>query len=155
MAKITLRNFEELIVSEEKARALSLELQQRKEEMNAGGLQLSFFPITIDHVDGMWFGSLQDIGPISRSEKSKEIKHNFKSEEDLKRFHNEYGYGVFHNYNLPGYGMVDIRTQFLIKTNQAKFDGNKLIILNSPHKEKWNDLWFVYQSKLDEFNELT
>lgn len=155
MAKVTLKSFEEFIVPEEKARALADLLEQKKNEENQGGLPLSAWPITIEHQDGLWCGSLSNIGPISLSEKQRVHKHNFKSEEDLLRFHKEYGYGAFEAYNLKGYGMVDVKTQFLIKSSQAKLDGGNLIMLNSPHKEQWNDLWSIYESKLDPFYELS
>ncbi len=153
MAKITLKSFEELIVPEDKAKAVSALIEEKKNEENRGGMPLSAWPVTIEHQDGLWCGSLANISTVSMSEKQRTHKYTFKNEEDLRRFHKEYGYGAFNNYNLKGYGLVDVITQFLIKTGQAKIDGN-LVMLNSPHREQWNDLWSIYQSKLDPFNEL-
>lgn len=156
MAKISLKSFEELIVTEEKALAVLEEINTKKQEENGGGLPLSAWPITIEHQDGLWCGSLAHIGPISLSEKQKTIKYTFKDDEDLKRFHNEYGYGFFEQYHKPSYGLVDVRTQFLIKTNQAEFKGDNLIIkkINKDAQEKWSDLWRVYESRLDQFNDI-
>ena len=154
MAKIVTKGFEEFIVPEDKARALAELMDEKKKAENSGGLPLSAWPITIEHADGLWCGSLSNIGPISLSEKQRVRKFFFKNEADLQRFHQEYGYSAFKNYNLHSYGMVDVMTQFLIKTSQAKIEDGNLVILNSPHKEQWGDLWYDYQSNLDEFNEL-
>jgi len=145
MAKIVLRSFEELIVSEEKAKKVA-ELLENKNELN--------LPISIEHEGGVWIGAVSNIATISLSDKVKTVEHTFSSEEDLKRFHNEYGYGVFHSYYHQGYGMVDVQTQFLIKSKQAKIDGNRLVMLRNPNSKKWQDLWYVYQSKLNSFDEL-
>lgn len=153
MAKITLRNFEELLVSEERAN----QLQQLVAEKKLQGVQLNIFPVTIETTDKtLWCGSLADIGPITLNTKVvKTHKHNFQSREDLIRFHNDYGYGGLTPEFKPGYGLVDVQTQFLIKTKQFKLE-NQLIKLNLPEDvvEKWQDLWYYYTQSLDEFNEL-
>lgn len=152
MAKIILPSFDELILPEDRAKAIYYSVQETKKS----DINLSMFPITITHNDGMWVGSMADLDKAKflLENKQRVLKHKFKSEEDLKRFHNEYGYGCFKNYTIPGYGLVDIQTQFLIKTNQAKLENNILLMLNHPHKEKWMDLWEDYKSKLDIFDEL-
>lgn len=145
MAKINLKSFEELIVTEEKAHKVA-ELLENRNELN--------LPISIEHEGGIWIGAVSNIATISMADKKRVTEHTFSSREDLERFHKEYGYGVFHSYNLPGYGMVDVQTQFLLKSKQAKIDGNKLVMLNNPNSKKWQDLWYVYQSNLDPFDEL-
>lgn len=147
MAKICLKSFEELIVPEEKAKKVA-EMMENKNELN--------LPISIEHEGGIWIGAVSNIATISLSNKSgvREVEHTFRSEEDLKKFHNEWGYGVFHSYHLPGYGMVDVQTQFLINSKQAKIEGNRLVMLKNPNSQKWQDLWYVYKSKLNNFDEL-
>ena len=154
MAKITLKSFEEFIVPETKAREIYEHLEEKRQEENNGGLPLSAWPITIEHQDGMWVGNLSNLGPISMSDKVRKYKHTFQSEEDIQRFHRDYGYGAFQTINQKGYGLLDVQTQFLIKTGQARIEGSQLVMLNAPHKEKWNDLWSIYQSKLDQFYEI-
>lgn len=156
MAKITLKSYEELIVPEERARAVFDLLEEKKNQDNSGGLPLSAWPITIDHEDGMWIGNLSNIGQISLSNNYKILRHTFKSRDDLERFHNEYGYGAFESYHQPGYGLVDVKTQFLIKIKQFELRENKLVALrlSKEMQEKWMDLWSVYETKLDSFNEL-
>lgn len=151
MAKITLRSYEELLVPEEKAQALSALIEERRDDP----LGLNAWPITIEHEDGLWVGTLAHIGQISMSEKQKVHKHNFKTEEDITRFHNGYGYGKFESLYQKGYGLVDVKTQFLISTGLASIQGDTLKMLNSPHKEKWMDLWSIYEEHLDPFNELS
>jgi hypothetical protein len=88
--------------------------------------------------------------------KVKEPKYKFQSQEDLVRFHNDYGYGGLQSEFKPGYGLIDIQTQFLIKSKQAEVKNNQLVMLSIDpnHKEKWSDLWGIYTKQLDEFNEL-
>lgn len=154
MAKITLKSFDEFIVQEEKAKLLLELLEEKKLGENSGGLSLSSWPITIEHQDGLWCGSLANISQISLSEKYKTHQYKFKSEEDLLKFHKEYGYGAFSNYHLQGYGVVDVQTQFLIKAGLSKIVNNNIIMLSSPNEEKWKDLWSIYLSRLDPFYEL-
>lgn len=156
MAKITLKSYEELIVREDSARLVFEMREEKKKEENSGGLPLSAWPITIEHEDGLWIGNLSNIGQISLSEKTKGYKYTFKSKEDLERFHNEYGYGAFEEYFQPHYGLVDIKTQFLIKIKQVELRGDNLIALkmNKEAQEKWMELWQQYENNLDGFNEL-
>lgn len=156
MAKVTLKSYEELIVPEETARAIFELLEEKKKEENAGGLPISAWPVTITHEDGMWIGSLANIGQVSLTDKVVVHKHTFKSKEDLERFHKEYGYGAFEPYYQPGYGLVDVKTQFLIKIKQFEVRDNRVTALKLPKEaqEKWMDLWSIYETKLDPFNEL-
>ena len=117
------------------------------------------FPVTLETNDKtLWCGSLADIGPIilNVTTKPKEPKYKFQSQEDLVRFHNDYGYGGLTSEFKSGYGLVDVQTQFLIKTKQAEIKNNQLIMLSIPDdiKEKWSDLFGIYKTQLDEFNEL-
>jgi hypothetical protein len=151
MAKIILPSFDELILSDQKARTIYNSLQEYKNNDSV----LNTLPVTIDHSYGLWIGTMNDLDK-SKFMLDKQVTHThkFKSREDLERFHKEYGYAAFSSYTLTGYGIVDCITQFMIKTGQAKFEGVNLVVLSSPYKDKWNDLWFDYESKLNEFNEL-
>lgn len=155
MAKILLKNFEELLVSEERAH----QIQELLVEKKSAGMSLNMFPITLETNDKqLWCGSLADIGPITLNATtvSKVPKYKFQSTEDLKRFHTDYGYGGLQSEFKPGYGLVDVQTQFLIKTKQAEIINNQLVMTNLPDdvKEKWSDLFGIYKSQLDDFNEL-
>jgi len=158
MAKITITNFEELIVSEERASNLHELLEEKKELNKQGGLPLSAWPITLESQDQMWCGSLADIKTITMNidTKKRTPKYTFQSHEDLVRFHNEYGYGGLQTEFKPGYGLVDIQTQFLIKSKQAEIRNNQLIHIqvDKDYKEKWNDLFSCYLKSLNEFNEI-
>lgn len=155
MAKITLRSFEELLVTEERAE----QIQSLINETKSKGLTLNMVPVTIETNDKqLWCGSLNDIGPITFNAKTvaKQPKYKFQSREDLIRFHKEYGYGGLTSEFKPGYGLVDVQTQFLIKSNQAEIRNNQLVMLDidKNHKEKWMDLYGIYLKSLDEFNEI-
>lgn len=155
MAKITLKNFDELAVSEERAQAIYEFLEEKRAEEKDGGLPLNMFPITIETLDnGLWVGNLGNIGQISIQEKKKTYKHTFKSEETLVEFHNKYGYGGNTDKFEPGFGLLDVQTQFLIGTGQAKIEDSKLVMIPCEKKEYWDDLWHIYKSRLDVFNEL-
>jgi hypothetical protein len=117
------------------------------------------FPITLETTDKqLWCGSLADIGPIILNvvTKAKTPKYTFQSQEDLIRFHNDYGYGGLKSEFKSGYGLVDVQTQFLIKSKQAEIKNNQLVMASLPEdvKEKWQNLWYIYTKSLDEFDEL-
>lgn len=155
MAKICLKNYEELLVSEERAK----QVQELLAEKKSLGMTLNMFPITLETTDKtLWCGSLADIGPITLNSTTvaKVPKYKFQSTEDLKRFHTDYGYGGLQSEFKPGYGLVDVQTQFLIKTKQAEIINSQLVMTKLPDdvKEKWSDLWGIYTKQLDEFNEL-
>lgn len=155
MAKITTKSFDELIVVEETAKAIYDYLEEQRELEKNGGMALNAIPITIDHKDGIWIGALSNVGQISLTEKTKVHKHTFKSEETLRDFHQKYGYGGNTSKREPGYGLVDVQTQFLINTEQAKITDGRLVMIPCDKKEYWDDLWSIYKSRLDVFDDLT
>lgn len=156
MAKIITKGFEELLVTEEKAQALYEFLEEKKDEKE--GLGLSAYPVTIETTDGgLWIGNLSNIGQIFINEKTKVRKNDFKSDETLRDFHQKYGYGGNQSRYEPGYGLLDVQTQFLIGTGQARIEGRNLIRIpiSKEKQEYWDDLWYVYTNeKLDPFGEL-
>lgn len=156
MAKVSLKSYEELVVSEQTAQNILVLLEEKKNEENSGGLPLSAWPLTIDHDGGMWFGNLSNISQIHLSNQQKTRKYDFKNREDVERFHNDFGYGAFTEEVVPGYGLLDVKTKFLIKTNQAELRDSRLVLLkvDKDVAEKWSDLWFSYEQKLDPFFEL-
>jgi len=158
MAKILLNNFEELLVTEQRANDLHLLVEEKKENYKQGGLPLSAYPITIESTDQMWCGSLADIKTITMNIDTvgRTPKYKFQSHEDLVRFHNDYGYGGLKPEFRAGYGLVDVQTLFLIKTLQADIINGQLVMLSvdKDYKEKFGDLWSIYKQSLDEFDEL-
>ena len=155
MAKIQLKNFDELLVSEERAK----KIQELIATAHQSKTPLNMLPITLETNDKqLWCGSLADIGPITLNATTvtKQPKYKFQSDDDLCRFHTDYGYGGLQSEFKPGYGLVDIQTQFLIKSKQADIRDGQLIMLpmDKDSKEKWADLWSIYKQSLDEFNEL-
>ena len=155
MAKITTKSYEELLVSEERAK----KIQELIAEAHQNKTPLNMLPITLETNDKqLWCGSLADIGPITLNVNTtiKQPKYKFQSKEDLIRFHADYGYGGLKSEFRPGYGLVDIQTQFLIKSKQADIRDGQLVMLpmDKDSKEKWADLWQIYKQSLDEFQEL-
>lgn len=155
MAKIITKNSDEIIVSEEKAIAVSEFLAEKRKEEEAGGMSLSMYPVTVETLDGgLWMGNLNNISQILINENKKTFKHHFKSDESMQEFHTKYGYGGNQDKYEKGYGLLDVETQFLIATGQAKIVDNKLVMASNEKREYWTDLWAIYKSKLDVFNEL-
>jgi hypothetical protein len=162
MAKITTRNYDELIVSEEKAYEIRELVDVAKKEFLAGGLNLNMRPLFIDTIDGTWSGTLADIGTISDSNKIVRRVGRFKSMETLEEFHAKHGYLSKTSKYEKGYGLLDVKTQFMIETKIAKIVDNglgkkQLFLIEWKDKEKlkyWSDLWEIYTENLDEFSEL-
>lgn len=155
MAKIITKNSDEIMVSEEKAIAISEFLEEKRKDEEKGGMSLSMFPVTVETLDGgLWMGNLNNISQILINEKKKTFKYHFKSEESMREFHVKYGYGGNKDKFEPGYGLMDVETQFLLATGQAQIVEGKLIIATGEKREYWSDLWAIYKSKLDVFNEL-
>jgi hypothetical protein len=149
MAKISLRNYDELIVTDKEADRVRSDKEKDKD---------SYLPYTITHEDGLWIGSMKDIGGISLSEKRKPI--HYLKREDLQRFHDFHGYGKYKRETVPGYGVLDVSTQYMIGTKQAKLETDTygrvhLVMLKANDATiKWAELWQDYLTKLDPFNEL-
>ena len=149
MAKISLKNYDELIVTEKEADRVRLDKEKDQE---------SFLPYTIVHRDGLWIGTIRDIGSISLSE-IKRPTHYLKHE-DVLRFHNTHGYGKYKTEYVQGYGVLDIPTQYMIGTKQAKLSTdsygrtNLIVLQSNDATTKWAELWQDYLTKLDPFNEL-
>lgn len=155
MAKITTTGFEDLIVTEEKAKDIFDFREEKRAAEKAGGMTLNMFPITIMTTDGrLWSGNLSQIGPILMNETTKVFKHNFKSEEHLKEFHQKHGYGGNQDIYQHGYGLLDVKTQFLIATQQARIEDGKLVMIPNDKKEYWENIWGQYLLRLDVFNDL-
>lgn len=146
MAKITLKNFDELIVTEDEA--------VRVKELKDG--PESLIPIIITHSDGVWSGSAKDISSFSLEKKQNTF---FLTEENKHRFHTQHGYGKYTPYYEPGYGMLSVETQFLIGAKLAElytdeYNRKHLRMLQSEHHRKYAELWEDYLTKLDAFNDL-
>lgn len=149
MARITLKNFEVLIVSEEEANMVLTDIKSFNDD-----LPLSY---SITHDNGIWVGTLKDIGPISFTE-SKRSRQFFLTEENKEKFHNLHGYGKYQNKYEQGYGLLDVQTQYLIGAGVAKlvedsYGRKSLITQQSPDYNKYDDYWQDYLTKLDSFNE--
>lgn len=149
MAKISLKNYDELIVTEKEAEKVRLDKEKDQE---------SYLPYTISHKDGLWVGTIRDVGPISLSE-VKRPTHYLKRE-DIERFHVTHGYGRYKSEYIQGYGLLDVPTQYMIGTKQAKLStdshGRTHLVMLQPNEAtiKWAELWQDYLTKLDPFNEL-
>lgn len=149
MAKVSLRNYDELIVTDKEA--------ERVRDDKAKDTE-SFLPYTITHTDGVWVGVLKDVGSISLSEKKKPT--HYLKREDVERFHVTHGYGKYKSEHIKGYGLLDVATQYMIGTKQAKlivdaYGRTHLIMLQTNDASvKWAELWQDYLTKLDPFNEL-
>lgn len=149
MAKISLRNYDELIVTDKEAEKVRSDKEKDKD---------SYLPYTITHEDGIWVGTMKDIGSISLTEKRKPT--HYLKREDIQRFHDFHGYGKYKRMFVAGYGLLDVDTQYMIGTKQAKlstdsYGRTNLVMLNSnDHTIKWAELWQDYLTKLDSFNEL-
>ena len=158
MAKITLKNYEELIISDEVAEYVTKDLDEKRTKAE---FPLNHYPLAITHAEGLWSGTLNDIGSISSSSKRTTRTKWFESTEDISRFHNTHGYGQFQNKYEQGYGLVDVKNQLSVKIGKTKLEvihnQKKLVMLQWKDKSKekaWSDLWEVYEKNLDSFNEL-
>lgn len=152
MAKIVLKNFDELIVTDKEAERVSLDKRTKVDDITVS------FPYTITHDSGMWVGTLKDVGHVFVEEKR--VPTHFLTEENKHRFHNTHGYGKYQSRYEQGYGLLDVPTQYLIGVRLAKLStdehGRKsLIMLQSDNKVKYEELWQDYLRRLDPFNELT
>lgn len=155
MAKIITKNSDEIMVSEEKAIAVLDFLEEKRKAEETGGMNLSMFPVTVETLDGgLWVGNLNNISQILINANRKTFKHHFKSEESMREFHVKFGYGGNQDKYEPGYGLLDVETQFLIATGQARIVDSKLVMASNEKREYWTDLWAIYKSRLDIFNEL-
>ena len=147
MAKALLKNYDELLISEEEAKRIT------EDKLKPDDLSL---PYTIHHQDGMWIGTLKDIATVSLQEVVRQ--KYFLTEDNKMRFHNTHGYGKYQDKYEPSYGLLDVQTQYLIGAGVAKlteYQGRKsLVTLNSPEYDKYSDYWKDYLTKLDPFNEL-
>lgn len=149
MAKISLKNYDELIVTEKVADQVRLDKEKDQD---------SHLPYTITHQDGLWIGTIRDIGPISLSEVKRPT--NYLKPGDVERFHVTHGYGKYESKYVQGYGLLDVATQYMIGTKQAKLSTDQygrinLVMLQSNEAiTKWAELWQDYLTKLDPFNEL-
>ena len=157
MSKITLSNFDELIVSDDVATFVQNELDQKRSKAE---FPLNFYPLAVSHVDGMWSGTLKEITSISSSNKKSTKLKWFSSTKAIEDFHNQYGHGKFKTKYESGYGIIDVRTQFLLKIGKAKFTihtpPNIIMIEWKDHKAEqgWENLWELYELNLDIFGEL-
>lgn len=149
MAKISLKNYDELLVTEKEAERVRLDKEKDNE---------SYLPYTITHEDGLWVGIIRDVGAISSSDKRRPA--HYLKREDVERFHNLHGYGKYKNEYIQGYGLLDVATQYMIGTKQAKLVTDKygrtnlVVLQQNDATAKWADLWQDYLTKLDPFNEL-
>lgn len=148
MAKITLRNYDELIVTNEEAERI------QKEKLAQTEFNL---PITIHHDDGLWVGTIRDVATVSTEEKR--IQKYFLKDSDIHRIHYHHGYGKYEGKYEPGYGYLDVASQYQIGLGVAKLQedsyGRKhFITVKSELAIKYEEYWKDYLSKLDQFNEL-
>jgi hypothetical protein len=149
MAKISLKNYDELIVTQAEAERVCLD-KEKDQELH--------LPYTITHQDGIWIGTLRDIGPISLSEVKK--RTHYLKHEDIERFHITHGYGKYKTEHIRGYGLLDVPTQYMIGTGQAKLKTDSsgrtslVVLKQNEATTKWAELWQDYLTKLDPFNEL-
>lgn len=152
MSKINLRNYDELIVTEKEAARVLSDKEKIKDEFHLS------LPYNITHEDGVWIGTLKEVTSISSSEKRKPT--HYLKREDVERFHNTHGYGRYKSEYIKGYGVLDVQTQYLIGTKQAKLEedtyGRTVLKLLKQNDAtiKWAELWQDYLTKLDPFNEL-
>lgn len=161
MAKIILKNYQELLLPDERAVATRESIEERRKEAEASGMSLNMFPLTIEHVEGVWSGSMADVLQISDSSKVTIRVGKFSSLEGLKSFHEKHGYTNNPNEYVKGYGIVDTKTKYLIDIGRAKLVDNQgrksLVMIEWKDKntlKKWSDLWEIYESNLDAFGDL-
>lgn len=148
MAKVSLKNYDELIVNDAEAGRVRVDKEKDGD---------SYMPYTITHEDGLWVGTLRDVASISLTEKRRP-KH-FLKPEDIQRFHTTHGYGKYKPEYIQGYGLLDVATQYMMGTKQAKLvdtNGHKRLVMLQSNEatKKWAELWQDYLTKLDPFNEL-
>lgn len=157
MSKVNLKNYEELVVSDEIADFVTKELESKR----TAEFPLYHYPLAISHTDGMWSGTLNDIASVSSSSKKVNRIKWFENVNDIDSFHNLYGYGAYKSEYIKGYGSLDVKTKFLIKIGKAqlvdKSLGKQLVMIQwkDKHKEQsWSDLWEIYEKNLDAFGDL-
>lgn len=82
-------------------------------------------------------------------------KRTFKTMDHMLKFDKSHGYGAFKEYVDDDFGIVDVKTQFLIKSGIAKIEKNNLIYLEIDKniKQDWLDLWEDYQNNLDKIKD--
>lgn len=161
MAKIILKNYEELILPDEKAVEIREQIEARRKEIETTGLGLNMFPLVVETISGIWSGTMADVSQISDSSKTNKRIGFFSSVDGVKEFHKKYGYGGNKSEYIQGYGSMDVKTKFLIKINKAKlvdsFGKKSLVVIEWKDKEKakrWSDLWEIYELNLDAFDDL-
>jgi len=151
MAKILLKNYDELLVSDDAAHTIA-----KDKELILDQIEISK-PYIIHHNDGMWIGTLKDIATVSKNEKS--LPKFFLTDDNQQRFHVTHGYGKYQGKYESSYGYLDVETQYLIGANVARlgvdtYGRKQLLVVRSPEYEKYSDYWKDYLNRLDEFNEL-
>lgn len=160
MAKIILKNYEELILPDDKAVEIRSSIEARRREIEETGLSLNMFPLTIDTTNGIWSGSMGDIAQISDSSKVTQRVGFFNSTQSIRDFHQKHGYGGNSSQYIPGYGSMDVKTKYLINIGKAKLvgDTNKSLVIiewkDKNKSKKWSDLWEIYELNLDAFGDL-
>lgn len=147
MSKVLLKNYDELEVTDQEAKRV------HDDKLKPDDLNL---PYTITHKHGVWIGTLRDIGTVNVEESYK--PKFFLTEENKLKFHNLHGYGKYKDTYEPGYGLLDVETQYLIGAGVAKlktdqYGRKSLITKQSPEYDKYSDYWRDYITKLDAFNE--
>jgi len=93
--------------------------------------------------------------PVTVEEKkqiAQSNKRTFKDTETLRKFHSVYGYGNFSDKVDREFGIIDVKTQFMIKVGIVAISGNNLVNLPiDPLKKKdWLDLWDDYENRQNE-----
>lgn len=161
MAKIILKNYEELILPDDKAVEIRAMIDARRKEIEPTGFSLNMFPLVVDTTNGVWSGSMGDVAQISDSSKISQRVGFFQSIDGIKQFHQKYGYGGNTSEYVRGYGSVDVKTRYLISIGKAKlidnYNSKSLVMIEWKDKEKskkWSDLWDIYELNLDAFNDL-
>lgn len=161
MAKITLKNYQELLLPDDRAVAIRESIEERRKEIETSGMSLSMFPLTVETVDGVWSGSMADVLQISDSSKLTMRIGKFSSVDGVKAFHQKHGYGTNPSEYIKGYGVVDTKTKYLIAIGRAKIvdssNRKSLVMIDWADKDtlrKWSDLWEIYESNLDAFGDL-